>query len=313
MGEGLVASCGSLSARSWRPRPTPRSERGTTRRPRRCDDRATVERRRSPRGERSGAASDPQSRSLSNGDDRGDRTRQHQRQSVGPGRGAECGEQSGGDPAPRHQAPQASHREHQEQRLGVGERQHEAARKHRSKDHCFRRDLLAVQLPCQHAEQKYRDSTEHEVAEQRGECVAARQDLVDGADQQWVRREERGAGVGDEVGDVLLERGADTRRARASCTRGRPMTTARRLIGPRAEVGTGLPAMCGSANGTPATPLVWLMSTCSSAATIAAPATTHSREKMYTNPTLRRMRYQVAGVSSTGASCGPRGLCHVVA
>ena len=78
------------------------------------------------------------------------------------------------------------------------------------------------------------------------------------------------------------------------------------LIGPRAEVGTGLPAMDGSANGTPTTPLVWLMSTCSSAATIAAPATTHSREKMYTNPTLRRMRYQVAGVSSTGASCGPR-------
>ena len=50
-------------------------------------------------------------------------------------------------------------------------------------------------------------------------------------------------------------------------------------IGDSADVGSGRPAMCGSANGTFGMPLTWLMSARSSAATIAAPANTQRREK----------------------------------
>ena len=53
--------------------------------------------------------------------------------------------------------------EHDQGRLGVRERQHEAAGEHGEQHHRPRGDAHAVQLPGEEADQQHRDGAEHEV------------------------------------------------------------------------------------------------------------------------------------------------------
>jgi hypothetical protein len=64
--------------------------------------------------------------------------------------------------------------QHQEQRLGVRERQHEAAGEQRHQDHRPFADLDAEQLAGQQPDEEDRHRAEQEVGDQGGHRVAAR-------------------------------------------------------------------------------------------------------------------------------------------
>ena len=132
------------------------------------------------------------------GGDEGDAVRSRRRRQ----RGRDPREQ----PPLVEQEPQARRGEHDQQRLGVGVGEHERTGEHGEQDHRPLGDVVAVQAAGEHTDEDDGDEGESRRDSKGGERVATGQDAVGGAHDHRVQREERGACLDVEVGDVRGQR-----------------------------------------------------------------------------------------------------------
>ena len=90
------------------------------------------------------------------GEEGGDGAGGDEGDAVGPRRRGQGGGDAGEQPALVEQEPQAQRGEHDEQGLGVGEREHERAGEHGEQHHRPLGDVVVEQAPGEHADEEHR-------------------------------------------------------------------------------------------------------------------------------------------------------------